>query len=94
MASEIFKKLLDNVSETTKAEVRLSMNIAVRIADLMRQKNITKSEFARQLGKDPAVVTRWLSGTHTFTTKTLSRLEIFFEKPILIVPDEINTMVF
>jgi transcriptional regulator with XRE-family HTH domain len=94
MASEIFKKLLDNVSETTKAEVRLSMNIAVRIADLMRQKNITKSEFARQLGKDPAEVTRWLSGTHTFTTKTLSRLEVYFEKPILIVPDEINTMVF
>jgi transcriptional regulator with XRE-family HTH domain len=93
MGSEIFKKILENVPAETKAEVHLSMKIAVRIADLMQQKNLTKSEFARQLGKDPAEITRWLSGMHTFTTKTLGKLELFFDKPILIVPHSFDESV-
>jgi transcriptional regulator with XRE-family HTH domain len=93
MASEIFKKILDNVPAETKAEVRLSMNIALRIGELMQQKQLTKSELARQLGKDPAEITRWLSGMHTFTTKTLGKLELFFGKPILIVPDDFEETV-
>ncbi len=88
MASEIFQKLLNNVPSETKAEIRLSMSIAVRISDLMQEKNLTKSEFARQISKDPAEITRWLSGMHTFTTKTLGKLELFFGQPILIVPNE------
>lgn len=90
MASEIFKKLLDAVPAETKAEVRLSMMIALRIADLMKQKNLTKSELARQLSKDPAEITRWLSGMHTFTTKTLGKLELYFGKPILIAPNDLE----
>ncbi len=90
MASEIFKKLLDAVPAETKAEVRLSMIIALRIADLMQQKNLTKSELAKQLGKDPAEITRWLSGMHTFTTKTLGKLELFFGKPILVAPNDLG----
>ena len=86
MASVIFKQLLDAVPLETKAEVRLSMNIALRISALMQQKQLSKSQLAHQLGKDPAEITRWLSGMHTFTTKTLGKLEQFFGKPILITP--------
>ena len=42
MASVIFKKLLDAVPLETKAEVRLSMNIALRINALMQQKQSMK----------------------------------------------------
>ena len=87
MASIIFKKLLDNVPEDTKAEVRLSMSIAKRIHDLMRERNITQAELARKMRKDPAEVNRWLSGMHTFTTKTLVKLQDFFGQPIVTVPE-------
>ena len=90
MASLIFKKLLDNVPESTKVEVRLSMDIAKRIHNLMRERNITQAELARMMGKDPAEVNRWLSGMHTFTTKTLAKLQDVFGYPIVAVPTEID----
>jgi transcriptional regulator with XRE-family HTH domain len=90
MASTIFKKLLDNVPESTKVEVRLSMDIAKRIHNLMRERNITQAELARMMGKDPSEVNRWLSGMHTFTTKTLAKLQDVFGQPIVAVPNEIE----
>ena len=90
MASIIFRQLLDNVPESTKVEVRLSMAIAKRINNLMRDRNITQAELARMMGKDPAEVNRWLSGMHTFTTKTLAKLQDVFGQPIVAVPKEIE----
>jgi transcriptional regulator with XRE-family HTH domain len=90
MASVIFKKLLENVPETTRVEVRLSMDIAKRIHNLMRERHITQAELARMMGKDPAEVNRWLSGMHTFTTKTLAKLQDVLGEPIVAVPAEID----
>jgi transcriptional regulator with XRE-family HTH domain len=86
MASVLFKKLLDNVPESTKIEVRLSMDIAKRIHNLMRERQITQAELARLMEKDPAEINRWLSGMHTFTTKTLAKLQDIFGQPIVAVP--------
>lgn len=54
----------------------------------MHERNITQAELARLMGKDPAEVNRWLSGMHTFTTKTLAKLQDFFGQPIVAVPKE------
>jgi transcriptional regulator with XRE-family HTH domain len=86
MASALFKKLLDDVPESTKIEVRLSMDIAKRIHNLMRERQITQAELARLMEKDPAEINRWLSGMHTFTTKTLAKLQDVFGEPIVSVP--------
>jgi ribosome-binding protein aMBF1 (putative translation factor) len=83
MASELFKKLISQVPEQTEKEVQLSMQIALRIRELMQKQNMTQSELSRKLGKDPAEINRWLSGMHTFTTKTLSKLHKVFGEPIV-----------
>jgi transcriptional regulator with XRE-family HTH domain len=90
MASELFKKLLSEVPAETKAEVKLSMEITLRIRELMRKQNMTQSELARKMGKDPAEINRWLSGMHTFTTKTLSKLHIVFGEPIIKICGEVE----
>ncbi|MCF0247769.1 MAG: helix-turn-helix transcriptional regulator [Synergistes sp.] len=51
----------------------------------MREKNIGKFELAKALGKRPNEVTRWLSGQHNFTLRTLSILSAFFGQPIISV---------
>ena len=83
MASELFKKLLVQVPSETTREVQLSMQIALRIRELMQKKGITQSELARKMGKDPAEINRWLSGMHTFTTKTLVKLHTVLGEPIV-----------
>ena len=88
MASELFKKLLSQVPAETEQEVHLSMQIALRIRALMQKNNMTQSELARKLGKDPAEINRWLSGMHTFTTKTLIKLHVILGEPIINVCNE------
>ena len=88
MASKLFKKLLFQVPVETEQEVHLSMQIALRIRALMQKNNITQSELARKLGKDPAEINRWLSGMHTFTTKTLIKLHVILGEPIINVCNE------
>ena len=88
MASELFKKLLSQVPAETEQEVHLSMQIALRIRALMQKNNMTQSELARKLGKDPAEINRWLSGMHTFTTKTLIKLHVILGEPIINVWNE------
>lgn len=90
MASSLFKKLLSQVPSETEQEVHLSMQIALRIHTLMQKNSMTQSELARKLGKDPAEINRWLSGMHTFTTKTLTKLHLIFGEPIINVCNEIE----
>ena len=37
------------------------------------------------MGKDPAEINRWLSGMHTFTTKTLAKLHAVLGEPIVLI---------
>lgn len=48
--------------------------ITNKIEMLMKKKGITKMELARALNKRPSEATRWLSGKHNFTLKTLAKL--------------------
>ena len=52
-------------------------------ADMMVQRGLTKLEFAQALGKRPSEVTKWLSGQHNFTIRTLSALSAFFGESLV-----------
>jgi transcriptional regulator with XRE-family HTH domain len=45
----------------------------------MRKNKISQSDLARGLDKDHAQISRWMSGRHNFSIKTLAELEIFFK---------------
>ena len=61
-----------------REEIRLTMAISDRLDDLMRQKGMSKVELAKALHKRPSEVTRWLSGQHNFTLRTIAILTSFF----------------
>jgi transcriptional regulator with XRE-family HTH domain len=52
------------------------MLIAAKIADAMAAKGWNKTLLMKAMGKtNPSEITRWLSGTHNFTTDTLIDLQ-------------------
>ena len=73
-----FKEMLSDVSAEIKAEVDLSFAIAERLESLIKEKGLSKKEFAEAIGKRPGEVTKWLSGHHNFTLRTLAMLSTFF----------------
>ena len=85
MASLIFEKAIQRISEEKLSEIRLSVEIVERIDDLMQKHNINQKQLAQKLGKNPSEINKWLSGTHNFTLKTIIRLENLFGESILSV---------
>ena len=74
VSSPLLKSLLDENSKHYRM-VERRMRLAGFIADLIEQKGWTNGEFARKMGKQPSVISKWLSGTHNFTTETLWEIE-------------------
>ncbi len=80
-----FDEMLANTSPAIQQEVSLEFEISNRIYELMTEHGLSKVQFAQALGKHPSEVTKWLSGQHNFTIKTISLLSSFFGEPLISV---------
>jgi ribosome-binding protein aMBF1 (putative translation factor) len=85
MSSIIFEKAIGRLSAEKLSEIRLSVDVVERIHDLMEKYAMNQKELAQKLGKHPSEINKWLSGTHNFTFKTITRLENIFGESILYV---------
>lgn len=79
-----FKQMVAEVPADVKIEVDLSFAIADRIDALIKKRGLTKKEFADSIGKRPSEVTKWLSGQHNFTIRTLAMLSVYFDEALIV----------
>lgn len=70
----LFDKCVANVAPEVQEEVNLNVDIANRIHDLLKKKKMTQRDFAALMGKRESEISRWLTGTHGFTTTTLAKI--------------------
>lgn len=83
--SRTLEEMLGSIPASVQEEVDLSFEISDRIDTLMRQRGLSKKQFADALGRRPSEITKWLSGQHNFTISTLAMLSTFFGQPIITV---------
>jgi antitoxin component HigA of HigAB toxin-antitoxin module len=84
-AFEEYNKIVAAIPAAIHKEVDMQMAVSNRIYNLMQEKGLSKSEFARAIGKRPCEITKWLSGQHNFTLATIGMLSAFFDRPIITV---------
>lgn len=84
-AFDDYNNIVASIPQEVHAEVDMEMALSDRINSLMINHGLTKAEFARAIGKRPCEITKWLSGQHNFTIKTLSMLSVFFGEPLVSV---------
>lgn len=82
-----FDEMLAKTSPAIQQEVAMGFAVSNRIYELMTQRGLTKLQFAQALGKKPSEVTKWLSGQHNFTLRTISMLSTFFGQPLIHIHD-------
>lgn len=70
-SSSILKGMLYEVSPMETEQIKVKMQLAARIEDCMHENSWSKSQFAKQMKKNPSEITKWLSGTHNFTIDKL-----------------------
>lgn len=86
MRSKIFQEILDETPEDVEIFVRLYADLVVRINQLLRENNISKKELAEKMDKKPSEISKWLSGKHNFTLRSLAKLSAELGEPLLEVP--------
>jgi transcriptional regulator with XRE-family HTH domain len=69
------EELRNETSPQMSQQISKRMKLAAQIDDVLMSRGLTNQEFAFMMGKKPSEITRWLSGTHNFTTETLWEIE-------------------
>ena len=86
ITNPLFRDCLAEISPEVKAEFELSFAIADRIDQLLQKKGMTQRMLAQKLGKKESEISKWLTGRHNFTTKTLAHLSLALGEEIVSVP--------
>lgn len=80
-----YMDMVRQVPDEIQEEINLTFAISNKIDELMRERGLSKKQFADQIGRRPSEITRWLSGQHNFTVSTIAMLSAFFGKSIISV---------
>jgi transcriptional regulator with XRE-family HTH domain len=56
--------------------IERNLEITQEVCAVLKTRGINKKEFAKMLGKRPSEVTRWLSGLHNLTLKSITKMEV------------------
>ena len=71
----LFRQCLAAIPEEQKAEFELSFEIAERISEVLKAKDLTQKDFAQKLHKRESEISKWLTGRHNFTMQTIAKIE-------------------
>ncbi len=75
MDNSIIEQLLNNISPEESQRIENRMLLAAKIDDALKAKGWRKKDLMTALGKkNQSEVTKWLSGTHNFTSDLLTDL--------------------
>jgi transcriptional regulator with XRE-family HTH domain len=83
--SQLFDQIAQETPEHVRIFVDLSFEVADRIQALLLAKNMQQKDLAKALGKQESEVSKWLTGTHNFTLKTLSKIQAILEDEVIMV---------
>ena len=65
--------------------VEKNLAIANKIHNMLEDRGLKAADLARMLEKTPSEISKWLTGTHTFTTKTITKIETILGDDIIYV---------
>jgi len=93
MASKKFYEILARIPQKLKNFNRISMSIAAFIDDSLKLNHINQRTFAELMGKKESEISKWLSGKHNFTIKSIANIEAKLDVQILYTPIDIKNSI-
>ncbi|HEV8515131.1 MAG TPA: helix-turn-helix transcriptional regulator [Cyclobacteriaceae bacterium] len=73
--SKVLDALVNEITPREQARTDNRMLLAIKIDDARKAKGWTQQVFAKEMGQQPSVISKWLSGTHNFTADTMWDIE-------------------
>ncbi len=86
MRSKTVDRLLKSTPKDVEIFVDWYADLVVRINQLLRENKISKKELAEKMDKKPSEISKWLSGEHNFTLRSLAKLSAELGESLMEVP--------
>jgi transcriptional regulator with XRE-family HTH domain len=86
--SQLFEKVLRSVPAETRSFLDKSTDVSDHVHEILEQKGISQREFAKMLGKGESEISKWLSGSHNLTIKSIERMEAVLNEKLLVIPQK------
>lgn len=83
--NSVFAEMLASVPAEARRESERSFAIAGRISEILKRKGWSQADFAKAAGKKEAEISKWMSGTHNFTIRTISFIETVLGEDVIAV---------
>jgi len=74
MASEAYKRMMKRIPKEIQQQVEFNLDIADEIYNTLVQKGLKAADLARLMGKSESEVSKWMTGTHNFSMKTIQKI--------------------
>lgn len=75
------------ISKDVDLFVNQSFDIVDRIHEILTKQGKEQKDLAKALGKKESEISKWMSGTHNFTIKTIAKIEAVLNEPIIHVSE-------
>lgn len=85
---QVIERYRERIKPENKRYISMNLQISNQISELLTAKDWTQKEFAKKLGKQESEVSKWLSGLHNLTLKSITKMEAILGNDIIITPLE------
>jgi transcriptional regulator with XRE-family HTH domain len=85
--SDAIDSFLKEIDPEVEKRIEFRMQLAAKIDKARIKMNLSKKQFAAKLSKSPSEISKWLSGTHNFTSDTLFEIQQLLKVELINVED-------
>jgi transcriptional regulator with XRE-family HTH domain len=75
-SSKAIDSILKEIDPKLEKQVEFRMKLAAKIDNARKKLGWNKKQLAEKLSKRPSEISKWLSGTHNFTSDTLFDIQV------------------
>jgi len=83
----VYDRIRNRTKPETHRYVQKNLAVVAEVSRLMQEKGWTQKELAKKMGKTESEVSKWLSGLHNLTLKSIAKLETVLDADLLKVPE-------
>ena len=70
--------------------IEKNLEIVDKVHNTLKERNLSKADFAKLLGKKPSEVSRWLTGMHNLTLKSIIKMETALDIDLIYTKPQIK----
>ncbi|MCB9234169.1 MAG: helix-turn-helix transcriptional regulator [Bacteroidia bacterium] len=81
-----FDRIAERSTGHSKIQIAKALDISDQVHAILQKKGMDQKDLAKKLGKSESEVSKWLSGLHNLTLKSIAKMEAALGEDLILTP--------